>query len=201
MTVTSPDTEVADAAGIASAAVLAVGGPAWAVFERNRADDTFGWSVVRSDETLTNLDANDPVSAAAIREHFESPTSFTPRPTPRSAARSDTLAARVPLRSGGKTWTLRWCTTTGRWCRRRPLPGRPTTPCHVKSAAEGGVARRPACVLAAALRAGSRSDVAIGRSRSSHEGEGTMSLSTRHAVVTGGGSGVGQAIALDGGEL
>jgi len=85
MTVTSPDTEVADAAGIASAAVLG-GGPAGlyfaislkmrsphvdvAVFERNRADDTFGWGVVLSDETLTNLDANDPVSAAAIREHF-----------------------------------------------------------------------------------------------------------------------------------
>lgn len=40
------------------------------VFERNRADDTFGWGVVLSDETLTNLDANDAVSAAAIREHF-----------------------------------------------------------------------------------------------------------------------------------
>jgi len=40
------------------------------VFERNRADDTFGWGVVLSDETLTNLEANDPVSAAKIREHF-----------------------------------------------------------------------------------------------------------------------------------
>ncbi|QDL93961.1 bifunctional salicylyl-CoA 5-hydroxylase/oxidoreductase (plasmid) [Paroceanicella profunda] len=40
------------------------------VFERNRADDTFGWGVVLSDETLDNLAANDPVSAAAIREHF-----------------------------------------------------------------------------------------------------------------------------------
>ncbi len=40
------------------------------VFERNRADDTFGWGVVLSDETLTNLQANDPASAATIRDHF-----------------------------------------------------------------------------------------------------------------------------------
>ncbi|WP_028034350.1 bifunctional salicylyl-CoA 5-hydroxylase/oxidoreductase [Chelativorans sp. J32] len=40
------------------------------VYERNRPDDTFGWGVVLSDETLTNLEANDPVSAAKIREHF-----------------------------------------------------------------------------------------------------------------------------------
>ena len=40
------------------------------VLERNRADDTFGWGVVLSDETLGNLAANDPVSADAIRAHF-----------------------------------------------------------------------------------------------------------------------------------
>jgi anthraniloyl-CoA monooxygenase len=40
------------------------------VIERNRADDTFGWGVVLSDETLDNLAANDAVSAAAIRAHF-----------------------------------------------------------------------------------------------------------------------------------
>jgi len=40
------------------------------VYERNRADDTFGWGVVLSDETLDNLAVNDAVSAAAIREHF-----------------------------------------------------------------------------------------------------------------------------------
>ncbi len=40
------------------------------VIERNRADDTFGWGVVLSDETLDNLQANDPVSAERIREHF-----------------------------------------------------------------------------------------------------------------------------------
>jgi anthraniloyl-CoA monooxygenase len=40
------------------------------VFERNRADDTFGWGVVLSAETLDNLAANDAVSAGWIREHF-----------------------------------------------------------------------------------------------------------------------------------
>jgi len=40
------------------------------VFERNRPDDTFGWGVVLSDETLDNLAANDPASAAEIRSHF-----------------------------------------------------------------------------------------------------------------------------------
>ncbi|MBL4740163.1 MAG: bifunctional salicylyl-CoA 5-hydroxylase/oxidoreductase [Sneathiella sp.] len=40
------------------------------VIERNRSDDTFGWGVVLSDETLDNLHDNDPISAAAIREHF-----------------------------------------------------------------------------------------------------------------------------------
>jgi anthraniloyl-CoA monooxygenase len=40
------------------------------VVERNKPDDTFGWGVVLSDETLDNLAANDPVSADWIREHF-----------------------------------------------------------------------------------------------------------------------------------
>jgi len=40
------------------------------VIERNRPDDTFGWGVVLSDETLDNLAANDAVSAARIRDHF-----------------------------------------------------------------------------------------------------------------------------------
>ena len=40
------------------------------VIERNRADDTFGWGVVLSDETLDNLKLNDPVSAEAIHGHF-----------------------------------------------------------------------------------------------------------------------------------
>lgn len=40
------------------------------VIERNKPDDTFGWGVVLSDETLDNLAANDPQSAEAIRAHF-----------------------------------------------------------------------------------------------------------------------------------
>jgi len=40
------------------------------VIERNRSDDTFGWGVVLSDETLVNLKANDPDSASLIRQHF-----------------------------------------------------------------------------------------------------------------------------------
>ncbi|WP_326523470.1 FAD-dependent oxidoreductase [Sphingomonas sp.] len=40
------------------------------MYERNRADDTFGWGVVLSQETLDRLAANDPVSAAAIRDRF-----------------------------------------------------------------------------------------------------------------------------------
>jgi anthraniloyl-CoA monooxygenase len=40
------------------------------VVERNRPYDTFGWGVVLSDETLANLHAADPVSAADIRRGF-----------------------------------------------------------------------------------------------------------------------------------
>ena len=40
------------------------------VLERNMPDDTFGWGVVLSDETLDNLHDNDPISAARIRGHF-----------------------------------------------------------------------------------------------------------------------------------
>jgi anthraniloyl-CoA monooxygenase len=40
------------------------------VFERNKPDDTFGWGVVLSDETLDNLEQNDAVSAKVIRSHF-----------------------------------------------------------------------------------------------------------------------------------
>jgi anthraniloyl-CoA monooxygenase len=40
------------------------------LFERNRADDTFGWGVVFSDQTVENLMANDPVSGAVIRDEF-----------------------------------------------------------------------------------------------------------------------------------
>ncbi len=36
------------------------------VYERNRDDDTFGWGVVFSDQTMENLRANDPVSAQTM---------------------------------------------------------------------------------------------------------------------------------------
>ncbi|WP_428929269.1 bifunctional salicylyl-CoA 5-hydroxylase/oxidoreductase [Marinibacterium sp. SX1] len=40
------------------------------VYERNRPDDTFGWGVVLSDETMNNFEGNDPVSEKMIRDHF-----------------------------------------------------------------------------------------------------------------------------------
>jgi anthraniloyl-CoA monooxygenase len=40
------------------------------VVERNKPDDTFGWGVVLSDETLSNMADNDPASEAVIRSHF-----------------------------------------------------------------------------------------------------------------------------------
>lgn len=40
------------------------------VFERNNANDTFGWGVVLSDQTLSNLRENDSVSADMIESHF-----------------------------------------------------------------------------------------------------------------------------------
>jgi len=40
------------------------------VFERNRANDTFGWGVVLSDDALDNLSQNDPQSCEAIRANF-----------------------------------------------------------------------------------------------------------------------------------
>lgn len=40
------------------------------VLERNRANDTFGWGVVLSDDALGRMQRNDPVSTDAIRSHF-----------------------------------------------------------------------------------------------------------------------------------
>ena len=41
-----------------------------AIYERNRPDDTFGWGVVFSDQTLSNLAAVDPVTAELIEQSF-----------------------------------------------------------------------------------------------------------------------------------
>ncbi len=40
------------------------------VLERNKADDTFGWGVVLSDDALARMQRNDPESTRAIRESF-----------------------------------------------------------------------------------------------------------------------------------
>lgn len=40
------------------------------VYERNRANDTYGWGVVFSDQTMTNLSRNDPESAQQILDGF-----------------------------------------------------------------------------------------------------------------------------------
>ena len=40
------------------------------VLERNRANDTFGWGVVLSDDALGRMGRNDPVSTQSIRDHF-----------------------------------------------------------------------------------------------------------------------------------
>jgi len=40
------------------------------VLERNRANDTFGWGVVLSDDALSRMTRNDPVSAQAIKANF-----------------------------------------------------------------------------------------------------------------------------------
>ncbi|MFV0491494.1 MAG: bifunctional salicylyl-CoA 5-hydroxylase/oxidoreductase, partial [Pseudorhodobacter sp.] len=40
------------------------------VLERNRANDTFGWGVVLSDDALERMQRNDPKSTDAIRENF-----------------------------------------------------------------------------------------------------------------------------------
>lgn len=59
-------------AGLYFAISMKLRQPDWdlVVLERNKADDTFGWGVVLSDETLDNLQVNDPVSAATIKQHF-----------------------------------------------------------------------------------------------------------------------------------
>jgi anthraniloyl-CoA monooxygenase len=59
-------------AGLYFAISMTLRDPSCAIdlFERNRADDTFGWGVVFSDQTVENLLANDPVSGETIRSEF-----------------------------------------------------------------------------------------------------------------------------------
>lgn len=40
------------------------------LLERNRPDDTFGWGVVFSEETLGNFEREDPESMARVRASF-----------------------------------------------------------------------------------------------------------------------------------
>ena len=40
------------------------------VLERNKANDTFGWGVVLSDDALGRMQKNDPISTQTIRDHF-----------------------------------------------------------------------------------------------------------------------------------
>ena len=40
------------------------------IYERNKPDDTFGWGIVFSDQTVDNITANDPVSAQRIVDEF-----------------------------------------------------------------------------------------------------------------------------------
>src|SRR5918995_407317 len=60
-------------AGLYAAISLKLRDPAHEILvvERNRPDDTFGWGVVFSNETLDNLSKNDAGSAAAIEDSFQ----------------------------------------------------------------------------------------------------------------------------------
>ena len=40
------------------------------MYERNQPGDTFGWGVVFSDQTMDNLQANDPVSAKTMTDEL-----------------------------------------------------------------------------------------------------------------------------------
>lgn len=59
-------------AGLYLAISMKLRGPAHqvTVLERNKANDTFGWGVVLSDEALSRMQKNDPKSTEAIRSNF-----------------------------------------------------------------------------------------------------------------------------------
>ncbi len=58
--------------GLYSAILAKKRHPHWnvQVYERNRANDTFGWGVVFSDDTLSNFEVADPESYASITQRF-----------------------------------------------------------------------------------------------------------------------------------
>src|SRR4028119_439623 len=73
------------------------------LFERNRADDTFGWGVVFSDQTVEHLLANDSVSGAPIRSeraHWHA-LAATPAPAARSGGGSSSRTR--PSRTASRT--------------------------------------------------------------------------------------------------
>jgi anthraniloyl-CoA monooxygenase len=61
--------------GLFAGTLLKRSGPAHevTVFERNRAEDTFGFGVVFSDATLAGIHAADPVLRTALTEHGGKP--------------------------------------------------------------------------------------------------------------------------------
>jgi len=63
------------------------------VIERNRHDDTFGWGVVFSDETLGNIEAADPPTMAKIREHFRYWENIDTFYSPSGAAKLDKVTS------------------------------------------------------------------------------------------------------------
>jgi anthraniloyl-CoA monooxygenase len=70
------------------------------LFERNRPDDTFGWGVVFSDQTVDNLIANDPVSGAIIRDefaHWDDIEVHIGGETIRSSATASSASAQAPV--------------------------------------------------------------------------------------------------------
>ena len=70
------------------------------VVERNRPDDTFGWGVVLSDETLDNLDAQRS-GQRRLRSARTSPTGTTSPSSTRACARSRAATASAASAASG----------------------------------------------------------------------------------------------------
>ena len=69
------------------------------VLERNRANDTFGWGVVLSDDALSRMEKNDPVSTAAIRARWDCVSSRADTSPRRSCSRHSAIPIH-PSQSG-----------------------------------------------------------------------------------------------------